>query len=323
MNPNATPAFLAALLSLLVCSADAGTVRHDHQPSLRAPFFAGDVTMDGQLTEPCYRESSAVDTFWVAGEPDRKPPRTRAWLFWNDERLVCAFDCEDAGLVAAPKSASESDVDGQDRVELFLWSGRERDRYFCVEIGALGALHDYRAHFYRQFDSAWALEGLRYAVSRTATGYSVEAEIPRAALERMGFRLKRGAKLRGGLFRADFSASNPKAEPTWITWVDARGPKPDFHVAKSFGEFAFADKGTEPASTAFQITETDTQIKLASDALEAAINKRGYVTGTAGGSFLDTKTGFRDAGFGLDIVDWIMEPGRMRSTATCSKAFAA
>ena len=24
---------------------------------------------------------------------------------------------------------------------------------------------------------------------------------------------------------------------------------------------------------------------------------------------MDKKTGFRDAGFGLDIVDWIMEPG--------------
>ena len=29
----------------------------------------------------------------------------------------------------------------------------------------------------------------------------------------------------------------------------------------------------------------------------------------AAGSLVDKKTGFRDAGFGLDIVDWIMEPG--------------
>jgi hypothetical protein len=33
------------------------------------------------------------------------------------------------------------------------------------------------------------------------------------------------------------------------------------------------------------------------------------VTGIAGGSFVDKKTGFKDAGYGLDIVDWIMEPG--------------
>ena len=43
--------------------------------------------------------------------------------------------------------------------------------------------------------------------------------------------------------------------------------------------------------------------------LEAAVRKKGYVSGVAAGSFLDKKTGFRDAGFGLDIVDWIMEPG--------------
>ena len=39
------------------------------------------------------------------------------------------------------------------------------------------------------------------------------------------------------------------------------------------------------------------------------MRKKGYVTGVAAQSFLDKKTGFRDAGFGLDIVDWIMEPG--------------
>lgn len=43
--------------------------------------------------------------------------------------------------------------------------------------------------------------------------------------------------------------------------------------------------------------------------LQATIRRRGYVSGVAGGSFVDKKTGARDLGFGLDIVDWIMEPG--------------
>ena len=58
-----------------------------------------------------------------------------------------------------------------------------------------------------------------------------------------------------------------------------------------------------------KVDETDDRLAIASPQLEAAIRKRGYVSGVAGGSFLDKKTGFRDAGFGLDIVDWIMEPG--------------
>jgi alpha-L-fucosidase len=58
-----------------------------------------------------------------------------------------------------------------------------------------------------------------------------------------------------------------------------------------------------------QVTEDSEQIRLATPELEAAVRKKGYVTGVAAGSFVDRKTGFQDAGFGLDIVDWIMEPG--------------
>jgi hypothetical protein len=59
----------------------------------------------------------------------------------------------------------------------------------------------------------------------------------------------------------------------------------------------------------YEVAEDDAQIKLTTPELEAVVRKKGYVTGVAAGTLLDKKTGFRDAGFGLDIVDWIMEPG--------------
>ncbi|HUE72134.1 MAG TPA: hypothetical protein VMP01_14720 [Pirellulaceae bacterium] len=58
-----------------------------------------------------------------------------------------------------------------------------------------------------------------------------------------------------------------------------------------------------------QVTEDEQTIQIKTPQLGATVRKQGYVTGIAAGSFLDVKTGFRDAGFGLDIVDWIMEPG--------------
>jgi hypothetical protein len=67
--------------------------------------------------------------------------------------------------------------------------------------------------------------------------------------------------------------------------------------------------GAPGVSDQITVTESDDQITIASSTLEAAVRKKGYVTGVAGGSFLDKRSGFRDAGFGLDIVDWIMEPG--------------
>jgi hypothetical protein len=63
------------------------------------------------------------------------------------------------------------------------------------------------------------------------------------------------------------------------------------------------------ATFPFEITDNPNEIRISSAQLEAVVNKRGYVSGIAGGSFLDKQTGFHDAGFGLDIVDWLMEPG--------------
>ena len=60
---------------------------------------------------------------------------------------------------------------------------------------------------------------------------------------------------------------------------------------------------------AFKVTEDSERIHIAGSALEASIRKKGYVTGVEGGSLLDVKTGTLDRGFGLDIVDWLMEPG--------------
>lgn len=64
-----------------------------------------------------------------------------------------------------------------------------------------------------------------------------------------------------------------------------------------------------PAAPAFRVTEDENRIRIVGTALEAAIKKKGYVSGVEGGSLLDTRTGTRDLGFGLDIVDWLMEPG--------------
>lgn len=66
---------------------------------------------------------------------------------------------------------------------------------------------------------------------------------------------------------------------------------------------------TRAAAPGFAVSETDQEIAIKGDALEAAIRKKGYVSGVAAGSLLDRKTGFHDLGYGLDIVDWIMEPG--------------
>jgi hypothetical protein len=63
------------------------------------------------------------------------------------------------------------------------------------------------------------------------------------------------------------------------------------------------------ADPAIAVRQTDKYVEIETDALQARINKKGYVSGIAAGSFLDKKTGARDAGFGLHIMDFLMAPG--------------
>jgi hypothetical protein len=61
--------------------------------------------------------------------------------------------------------------------------------------------------------------------------------------------------------------------------------------------------------SAITVQQTDDAIQIETDCLNAVVRKRGYVSGIAQGSFLDKKTGAREAGYGLHIMDFLMAPG--------------
>lgn len=63
------------------------------------------------------------------------------------------------------------------------------------------------------------------------------------------------------------------------------------------------------ADTPIKVDQTDKYVQIETNALQARISKKGYVSGVAAGSFIDRKTGAKDAGFGLHIMDFLMAPG--------------
>jgi hypothetical protein len=66
---------------------------------------------------------------------------------------------------------------------------------------------------------------------------------------------------------------------------------------------------TPDANNGIQVAETEEFVQIDTDALQAKIRKKGYVSGIAAGSFLDKKTGARELGFGLHIMDFLLAPG--------------
>jgi hypothetical protein len=59
----------------------------------------------------------------------------------------------------------------------------------------------------------------------------------------------------------------------------------------------------------YTVEDTDDELRIETPLLKAAISKKGYVTGVKRQTFIDKQTGTHDLGYGLDIADWIMEPG--------------
>ena len=69
---------------------------------------------------------------------------------------------------------------------------------------------------------------------------------------------------------------------------------------------------SESGDSWIRVAEDDRAIKVETDKLEAVIPKKNpkqWMTGIEKGSFLDKTTGFREAGDGLMVIDWLMEPG--------------
>jgi len=71
--------------------------------------------------------------------------------------------------------------------------------------------------------------------------------------------------------------------------------------------FVPALMAAEPAK--IQVSQTDDFVEIETDAIKAQVRKRGYVSGIAQGTFLDKKTGAKDLGFGLHIMDFLLAPG--------------
>src|SRR5215210_6110848 len=66
-----------------------------------------------------------------------------------------------------------------------------------------------------------------------------------------------------------------------------------------------------PAAQAAEpvVREVADGLEIETDQLSAKVNSRGYVSGIAAGTFRDKKTGAREVGFGLHIMDFLLAPG--------------
>ena len=76
-------------------------------------------------------------------------------------------------------------------------------------------------------------------------GYSVQGSISLDELASLGCiheGKSGGRELIAGAYRAEFHRDDEgQVIQDWISWVDPKVPKPDFHIPGSFGRFVLAE----------------------------------------------------------------------------------
>lgn len=183
------------------------------------------------LSTEIWQTADILDDFHYPWRDDT-PPSTCFRALHADQYFHFLFEVEDEDLIADTITDGKRAVLKSDRVEIFFRKDEKMQPYYCLEMDYLGRVLDYEAYFYRKTDFDWNWpEGFHFRSRLTAKGYTVEGQISKASLIRLG--LLQGEQLEAGLFRAEFK--NGPSEVRWISWVHPETPKPDFHVPTSFG----------------------------------------------------------------------------------------
>jgi hypothetical protein len=131
---------------------------------------------------------------------------------------------------------------GSDRVEIFVTPDLGLNPYFCLEMAPNGDFYGYRARTYREFDDDFQWQGLELSSRIAGTRYTVEGSLLLSTLRELGVLAPGARQLLAGVYRAQFShLPNGDVHRGWMSWLDPKTVKPDFHVPSSFGAFELVD----------------------------------------------------------------------------------
>ncbi len=197
------------------------------------------ISIDGSDDEKCWSEAPLLADFCSPWESTTPLP-TRFRSFYDKDNWYLFYKADEKTLLMKDLFTEEMDVAYGDRVEMFFSKDPSMKEYYCLEIDPAGHILDYKASYYRKFDNNWNIEGIKIAGKTDAGSFQIEVAIPLRTISGLGIDISHDVF--AGLYRADFVKTGTDIKESWISWVDPKTPKPDFHVPASLGIFHFAGK---------------------------------------------------------------------------------
>lgn len=170
------------------------------------------------------RESVSIDGLHAPW--DGLDDRTSVRIFSDSASLYFLYEVQDTSLTLVEDFKGESDVEPEDRVEVFFSPGPDMELYYCAEIDPLGRVLDYSCRYPSQMDYGWDFSTLEVLSGLKEVGYTVAFKVSKSELVSLGVDLS-GFYI--GIFRADF---RPDGTVNWYSHVESDDEAPNFHQPK-------------------------------------------------------------------------------------------
>jgi hypothetical protein len=171
------------LVTLAVAPALGAEERLPPIPIRRA---SSPIKIDGDLSDPAWKDAAAVEPFYETSPGDNTPPkvRTMAWVAYDDRYFYLAVRCDDPqpDKIRAPYVDRDQVVGTDDNVAIFLDTRNERRSAMEFRINPRGIQADgmwNEANFNEDFSPDFYYDT---AARITATGWEGEFRIPFSSL---------------------------------------------------------------------------------------------------------------------------------------------
>ena len=119
---NARP--IAAGLAVAVVTAQWAFSQHEPHLSIAVRRAAGEITIDGDMSDPGWRDAARIERFYeiARGDNVEPPVRTVALLTYDDRYLYLGLICDDPepARIRAPFVSRDNIIGTDDNVAIFL-----------------------------------------------------------------------------------------------------------------------------------------------------------------------------------------------------------
>jgi hypothetical protein len=195
------------------------------------PKLHGPVTVDGDLSEPVWKQAAVIKPFFDSNSGDRERGQTELRVWYDDTAIYLGWICTDSDIQAT-LTERDSDLWTEDVVEFFITpTPKELDHYFEFEWNPLDAVFDAIIHndlddqgVSNGFsdDKDFTAKNMRYAVkvngtagnsSDTDKSWQVEVMIPFADLGQTT--PKPNDVWRGNFYRINRDKNQPDEFLSW------------------------------------------------------------------------------------------------------------